>query len=76
MKRSPLLVVGLVIAVLGGVGLALGGFTTEDQQTVLEIGSFEATATVEERVEIPPLLSGVVLALGVGLVVYGATKKS
>ena len=72
--RRGLVAVGAVLAVLGLVGLALGEIRwTEDRTTSL--GIVEVTAEVEESREIPPLLAGVVLASGVGLLVWGASRE-
>lgn len=68
-------VIGVVIAVLGGVGLWLGGIPYTDRETV-ELGPIQASADVERRFDIPPLAAGSIMAFGVGLVVYGASKRS
>jgi hypothetical protein len=39
------------------------------------MGPIEATATTEERLAIPPLASGAILVLGLGIVVYGAGRR-
>ena len=67
-------VIGVVLAVLGGVGLWLGGIPYTETET-MELGPLQASADVERRMEIPPLAAGAVMALGVGLAVYGATRK-
>lgn len=69
------IVIGIVIAIVGGVGLYFGGLPYTDREQVLDIGPLEASAEVREKVEIPPLLSGGILALGVGIVVYGAGRN-
>lgn len=74
MKRSTLFALGLVIALLGGAGLALERIPYDRDQATVDLGSVEASATVQEEAEIPPLLAGAVLALGVGIVAYGLTR--
>jgi hypothetical protein len=69
-----LTVLGLVLAVLGAVALWLGGIPYTDTET-FELGPIEATAEVEERFEIPPILAGSIMALGVGLVVYAKGRR-
>lgn len=71
MRRT---VVGVVLAVLGGVGLWLGEIPYTERET-LELGPIEASADVERAIEIPPLLAGSLMALGVGIAVYGAGRK-
>jgi len=67
-------VIGIVLAALGGVGLWLGGIPYTERET-MELGPLSASADVEREFEIPPLAAGGLLALGVGLAVYGATRK-
>lgn len=69
------IVVGVVLAVLGGVGLWLGEIPYTERET-FELGPISASADVERTREVPPLLAGAVLALGVGLAVYGGTRSS
>jgi hypothetical protein len=65
--------VGVVLVVVGAVGLWIGGIPYTERETY-ELGPIEASADVEREIEIPPLLAGAVMALGVGLAVYGAGK--
>lgn len=67
-------VVGVVIAVLGAVGLWLGEIPYTERET-FQLGPIEASADVERAREIPPLLAGSLMALGVGLAVYGSTRS-
>lgn len=67
-------VIGVILAVLGGVSLWLGGIPYTETESV-ELGPIQASADVERRFEIPPIVAGSVLALGVGLAVYGASRK-
>lgn len=67
-------VIGVILAVLGGVGLWLGGIPYTERET-MELGPITATADVEREFEIPPIAAGALMALGTGLAVYGATRK-
>ena len=67
-------VIGVILAGLGGVGLWMGGIPYTETET-MELGPLQASADVERTYEIPPLLAGAVMALGTGLAVYGATTK-
>lgn len=67
-------IIGVVLAVLGGVSLWLGGIPYTTTET-MELGPIQASADVERQYRIPPLAAGGLLALGVGLAVYGATRK-
>lgn len=68
------IVVGALLAVLGGAALWFGGIPYTDRET-LELGPIQASADVERVYEIPPLAAGAVMALGVGLVVWGAARR-
>jgi hypothetical protein len=68
------IIVGAVLAVLGGVGLWLGEIPYTERET-LELGPIQASADVERAIEIPPLLAGSLMALGVGIAVYGGGRK-
>ncbi len=74
--KNQLIIVGLVLAILGGVGLAIDSVSWNSQETLVEVGEFEASATVPQSREIPPVLAGGVLALGLVLTGIGAAKKS
>lgn len=66
---------GIVIALLGIAGLYFGGIPYTDREQVVDIGPIQASAEMRKRVEVPPLVSGGVLALGVGIAVYGASRE-
>ena len=70
-----LTLLGIAIAVVGGIALYFGGLPYTDREQIVEIGSFEASAEVRERVDVPPLLGGGILAFGIGIAVYGAVKQ-
>ena len=70
-----LVIIGVVLAVLGGVALWLGGIPYTETET-MELGPIQASADVERQYEIPPLAAGAVMAFGVGLAVYGASRQS
>ena len=75
MNRSSLLALGLAVALLGAAGLVVESIPYDREQATLELGSVEASAAVQEEAEIPPLLAGGVLVLGIGIAVYGATRS-
>lgn len=73
---KPIIWVGILLIVLGGLALAYQGFNYTRQEKVLDVGPIRATADKQERVSIPPLLGGLVLVGGIALLVAGARKKS
>ena len=73
--KNSMVTVGIVIAILGGLGLAIESVSWDEQKTFVELGEFEASATVEESQTIPPLLAGGVLVLGLGVTAVGAMRS-
>ncbi|MBT8487283.1 MAG: hypothetical protein HKN72_16645 [Gemmatimonadetes bacterium] len=75
MKRSTLITVGIVVAVLGVAGLVFGQIPYDRDSATVELGSVELSAGVQEEADIPPILAGAVLVAGLGLIGVGATRS-
>jgi uncharacterized membrane protein len=73
---KPMIWIGILLVVLGGLALAYQGFHYTHQEKLLDVGPIHATAEKQERVSIPPLLGGLVLVGGIVLLVAGARKNS
>ena len=71
----PNTAIGIVLVVLGVLALAYQGFTYTRQERVLDIGPVHATAEKHERVPIPPVVGGLVLAGGIGLLLLGGRQR-
>jgi hypothetical protein len=67
-------IVGIVLIVVGLISLAYGGITYTSREKVLDIGPIEATAERRRTVPMPPILGGVALVAGIGLLVMGSKK--
>lgn len=63
--------IGIILVVLGGLGLAYRGFEYTREEQVLDVGPIEANVEQRESVTIPIWLSGLVLVAGVGLILVG-----
>lgn len=63
--------IGIILVVLGGLGLAYRGFEYTREEQVLDVGPIEANVEQRESVMIPIWLSGLVLVAGVGLILVG-----
>jgi hypothetical protein len=72
--KSPLVLIGIVLIVLGGIALAYQGITYTTHEKILEVGPIKATTTKERTIPIPPVLGGLALAAGVILLVVGIRK--
>jgi hypothetical protein len=73
---KPIIWVGVLLVVLGGLALAYQGFNYTHQERVLDLGPIHATAEKQERVSIPPILGGLALVGGIVLIVVGGKKGS
>ena len=73
---KPIMWVGILLVVLGGLVLAYQGFNYTHQENILDIGPIHATAEEHDRVSIPPVFGGLALVGGIVLLVVGAKKNS
>jgi hypothetical protein len=67
-------IVAIVLIVLGAISLAYGGINYTRREKVLDIGPIQATAEKHKTIPLPPVLGGVALAVGVGLLFLGPKK--
>jgi hypothetical protein len=65
-------IVGLVLIVLGVIGFAVGGVSFTHEKQDAKIGPVEINHKETHTVPISPILSGIALVGGIGLVVVGA----
>jgi hypothetical protein len=73
-QMKPLVVVGAVLIVLGGIVVALRGVSYVRDRQEVSLGPIEIAA--EERGFISPLVGVIVLAAGVGLVLIGRRRPA
>jgi len=73
---KPIIWVGILLIVLGGLAIAYQGITYTHQEKVLDLGPIHATREDHERISIPPILGGLALVGGVALLVAGGKKSS
>jgi len=72
--KSPVIVIGIVLIVLGVVALAYQGITYTTHEKILEVGPLKATTEKQHTVPLPPIVGGLALAAGVVLVVAGSRR--
>lgn len=70
-----LMIVGVLLTVIGISGFIFGGVNWTETETVAELGSFKITDTDEKGFHLPPVASGVCVAVGVIFVALGAMRK-
>lgn len=66
---NPTKMIGILLIVAGGLGLAYGGFSYTKETTGLKLGSLELKVQERENVSIPLALSVGAIALGLFLLV-------
>ena len=63
--------IGIVLIVLGVLIFAYKGITYTKQEKIAEIGPIEATKETHKTIPLPPILGGLAIAGGIGLVITG-----
>ena len=68
-------IAGIVLVVLGALALIYGGITYTRKRDTVRLGPLSATVRQKETVTIPPILGGLAMAAGVGLLVIGGRRR-
>jgi hypothetical protein len=66
---------GILLIVLGIIGLAWGGITYTRRRDTVNVGPISATVQQRETVPISPIVSGIALIAGIGLLVAGGRRR-
>ena len=74
-RMNGLLMIGVILIALGVVAFAIPAFTTQKTENVAMIGNLKIQDTHDVWHQIPPLLSGGVLVLGLVLVGVSLARK-
>ena len=69
-------IIGIVLICLGLLTLALPYVTFTKQEKVIDIGPLEAVAEKKERVPVSPIVGGVILLAGAGIVAASMRRGS
>ena len=72
---KPVLLIGIALILLGIVALSYERITYTTKEKVIDIGPMHATAEREKSIPLPPLLGGLALVAGIGLVAVGYKKS-
>ncbi|HEY2918405.1 MAG TPA: DUF3185 domain-containing protein [Candidatus Binatia bacterium] len=72
---KPALVIGIGLILLGIIALSYGQITYTTKEKIVDIGPLQATAEKEKSIPLPPLLGGLALVAGIGLVAVGYKKS-
>lgn len=76
MKKQPLIVMGLILAVLGVVALVIPSFTFFTRERVGDLGFFTIDISHPHTIVFNPIVGGVALTAGVILILLGLRAKS
>ena len=72
---KPLVVVGIVLILFGIFALSYDRISYTTKEKIVDIGPLQATAEKEKSIPLPPLLGGLALVAGVGMVAVGYKSK-
>jgi hypothetical protein len=72
---KQLIPIGAIVAVIGLILLAYPFFTTQQTKEVAHVGPLHVDENQQQTHEIPPILAGGVLAVGVVLLAGGLMKS-
>lgn len=67
---------GILLVVLGVLALAYQSITYTHREKILNVGSIHATRDTQKQIPLPPILGGLALLGGIGLLVAGARQKA
>ncbi|AFL87893.1 hypothetical protein Terro_1587 [Terriglobus roseus DSM 18391] len=71
---KALVVVGVVLMLAGVASLVTGGFSFTHQKKDVDAGPIQISHESTKHVPVGPIVSGVLIVCGLGLVVVGAKK--
>ena len=71
---NPTKLIAIALIVLGGLGLAYGGFSYTKETTGVKLGPIELKVQEKETVNVPLIVSAAAIAVGVFLLVAGSRK--
>ncbi len=63
--------IGIILIVLGGLGLAYGGFSYTKETSAVKLGPLELKVQERERINIPLIVSAGAIVAGVVLLAMG-----
>ena len=72
---KPATVIGILLIMVGIVGFALGGFSFKQEKKDVDMGPIQIEHQQTKHIPIPPIVSGIALVGGIGLLVVGARGR-
>lgn len=68
---KSVVIAGIGLILLGILALSYNRITYTTKEKIIDVGPIEATAEKENTIPLPPLLGGLALIAGVGLIAIG-----
>jgi len=72
---KPFLLIGVALILLGILALSYNRITYTAREKIVDVGPLVATAEREKSIPLPPLLGGLALVAGVGVIAAGYKKQ-
>jgi hypothetical protein len=71
---NPKTIAGIILIVIGIIALSYQGFTYTTREKAIDLGPLQVIAEEKHTVPIPPILGGVALVVGIGLLVWNPKR--
>ena len=71
---KPIFIAGIGLILIGIAALSYNRITYTTKEKIVDIGPIKATADKEKTIRLPPVLGGLALLAGVGLIAEGYKK--
>jgi len=71
---NPTKLIGIILIVAGGLGLAYGGFSYTKESTAMKLGSMELKVQERKTVTVPLIVSAGAIAIGIVLLIAAGRK--
>jgi hypothetical protein len=69
-------IAGIILIIIGVIGLAYGGITYTRSKETVSVGPFSATVKQKETFPISPVVGGLALVAGIGLLLAGGRRRT
>jgi drug/metabolite transporter (DMT)-like permease len=73
--KSPLVIIGIALIVLGVIALASQGIKYTTRENVVDVGPLKITKQTEKTIPVSPILGGLALLGGVVLLVAASRNR-
>jgi hypothetical protein len=69
-------IAGIILIIVGAIGVIYGGITYTRRRDTVSIGPLSATVSERKTLPISPVVSGVALIAGIGLLVASGRRRT